>query len=79
MENEAVVERVRNLLAEALSLSLEKITPALAFGDVKEWDSMGHMSIMMLLEEKLGIEIDADAIGTLTSIPDICAYIEKKE
>ena len=77
MTDRPVLERVQALVAEALQVPADQVTPGLAFGDIKEWDSMGHMSVMMLLEEKFGIEIDADTIGTLTSIPAICAYIEK--
>jgi acyl carrier protein len=39
---------------------------------------MGHMSIMMLLEEKFGVEIDAEKIAALTSIPAICDYVSKE-
>ena len=38
---------------------------------------MGHMGVMMLLEERFGIPLDADLIGSLTSVPAICAYISK--
>jgi acyl carrier protein len=40
---------------------------------------MGHMGIMLLLEERFNLEIDAGIISTLTSIPDICKYIENME
>ena len=43
-------ENLRNLMAEAFQVSLDEITPDLAFGDLPQWDSMGHMELMMRLE-----------------------------
>jgi citrate synthase len=70
-------EKIQSLLAEALQISADQITPDLTFGGIKQWDSMGHMGIIMLLEERFGISIDADVIATLTSVPAICEYINK--
>jgi len=70
-------ERVQELIAEALQVPMEQVTPDLAFGGIKQWDSMGHMSIMLLLEERFGVPIDADVIAALTSIPAICEYLGK--
>ena len=69
--------KVQSLLTEALSVPAEKITPELAFGGIKQWDSIGHMGIMLLLEERFGISIDADVIATLVSVPAICEYIAR--
>ncbi len=69
--------RVQALVAEALQVPPDQIMPNLAFGGLPQWDSMGHMGIMLLLEERFGIPIDADLIGSLTSIPAICETIQK--
>lgn len=66
---------VQDLLADALQVPHAEITPELSFGDLLQWDSMGHMEIMLLLEERFGVEINADTIAALTSIPAICAYL----
>ena len=36
----------------------EMVTEDLAFGDIPQWDSLGHMEVMLKLEEAFGIEID---------------------
>lgn len=69
--------QVQALLADAIQVPLELVTPELAFGDLPQWDSLGHMEIMMRLEEEFDIEINADTIAELISIQEICAYIEK--
>jgi citrate synthase len=77
----ALVDQVRALVAEALQVSSDQITPVLEFGGIKEWDSMGHMGVMLLLEQRFGIPIDADVIASLTSVLVICEHIAtfKKE
>ena len=67
--------RVQALLVEALQIPADWVTPDLAFGDLPQWDSMGHMEVMMHLEEKLGVEINTDTIAELVNVPAICAYI----
>ncbi|MCK4898544.1 MAG: acyl carrier protein [Anaerolineales bacterium] len=69
--------RVQKLLAEALQVSNEQVNADLAFGDLPQWDSMGHMEVMLSLEEQFGIEIDADIIATLTSLPAISSYLKE--
>jgi len=69
--------QVQSALAEALRLPPELVNLDLAFGDLPQWDSMGHMEVMMVLENRFGIEINAETIGSLTSIPAICTYIQE--
>jgi acyl carrier protein len=68
--------RIQGILADALQVPQEQISPELAFGDLPEWDSMGHMEVIMRLEESFGIEVNADTIAGLTSVPAICSYLE---
>jgi len=69
------IDRVRDLIAEALQVPEEAVTAGLSFGDLPQWDSMGHMEVMVLLEERYGVEISADTIAALTSVDSICTYL----
>ena len=71
------MKRVQDILAEALQVPPEEIDEQLAFGDLPQWDSMGHMEVIMRLEESFGIEVNADTIAGLTSVPAICSYLEE--
>ena len=71
-----LTEQIQALLAEAIQAPIEEITPDLAFGDLPQWDSMGHMEVMLRLEEKFGVEISAETIAALTSIPEIIKHLE---
>ena len=69
-------QQVQTVLVDALNVEPELVTADLSFGDIPQWDSMGHMEVMMRLEEVFGVEINPDTIASLVSIPEICAYID---
>ena len=75
-QNSTFGERVQALLADAFQVPQEMVTPDLAFGDLPQWDSLGHMEVMMRLEEQFGVDVNPDTIAELISIPEICAYLE---
>jgi acyl carrier protein len=75
-EAQTLSARVQALLADAIQVQPEMVTPDLAFGDLPEWDSLGHMEIMLRLEEQFGVAVDADLIARLVSVPEICRYLE---
>lgn len=74
-----ITQRVQALIAEAIQVPDEMVTPDLAFGDLPQWDSLGHMEVMLRLEEQFGLAIDADTIAQLISIPEICKYLEEND
>jgi acyl carrier protein len=74
-EHSTLVDDIRQVISRALQVPLELVTPELEFGDLPEWDSMGHMEIMLLLEEGFNIEASTETISKLTSVPAICRYL----
>jgi acyl carrier protein len=76
-QDTALSARVQKLIAAALQVPDEQINAGLAFGDLLQWDSMGHMEVMLSLEEQFGIEIDAEIIGSLTSVSAISSYLKE--
>jgi citrate synthase len=77
MQNE-LFPSVADLISQTLGVLREQITSDFAYGDVPEWDSMGHMNLMLALEEKYGIQITADTITNLVNIPAIINYLMEK-
>ncbi len=67
------------LIAEVLRLPPERVTDSLSFGDVSEWDSLGHMDLLMTLEERYGVPLDEDLIARLVSVEAICVYLEERQ
>ncbi|HEX7975845.1 MAG TPA: acyl carrier protein [Anaerolineales bacterium] len=70
--------RIQAMLAEALQIEPALATPDLAFGDLPQWDSLGHMELMMRLEQEFGVEMDTDLIAQLTSFNAIHDFLLSK-
>jgi len=72
-----IKEQVIDLLVEQLQINREDVNEDLTFGDIPQWDSLGHMMIMSALEEKYGEEISTEAIAELVNFKSLQNYIEK--
>jgi acyl carrier protein len=77
--HETLTDRVQHVLADALRVPREEIGPTTEFGDLPQWDSMGHMEVMVSLEKAFQVEITAETITELVSIPAICAHLEARD
>lgn len=77
--NMKLLDKIRNVVAEVLQVSIDEITADLTFGDIPQWDSLGHMEILLALEESFAIAVTAKTISDLISLPLIVEYISKNE
>lgn len=65
----------RALVAEALAVSLDRIGPEAKLHAAPGWDSLGQLSIILAIEERLNVQITDEAtFETLTSIRGIAAH-----
>jgi acyl carrier protein len=75
--DQKLVENVIQALTQALNVEDGEVTAETQFGDLPQWDSMGHMEVLVELEKNFGVEISAETITELVSVPAICTYIEE--
>ncbi|MDX1436084.1 MAG: acyl carrier protein [Anaerolineales bacterium] len=68
---------VQALLAEAFQVPEDQITNSTEFGDLPEWDSMGHMNMLASLEARFGLEVNAEMITRLTSVAAISEFLQE--
>ena len=67
----AIFEKVFDLEPAEFS---EKLTPE----DVLRWDSLGHMTLVMELEEQFGVHLEVDDVMELTSAGKIMEILRAK-
>lgn len=79
MTKNELIDQVRDLLGEVFGVDAQLIDGETQFGDFPQWDSLGHMDLMISLESSFGIEISAETISTLTSLPAILEHISGKQ
>ena len=67
---------VEQLVAFTLGIAEERVTDELAYQSIREWDSLGHVSLMVALEQEYGVEIGDGhtlALRTVASIREFAA------
>ncbi|MBN1666925.1 MAG: acyl carrier protein [Anaerolineales bacterium] len=74
---ESYDQAICRLVALALQVPEEQVSAQLAFGEIPQWTSLGHMEIMFQLESELGVEISEETITQLISIPAMVAYLQE--
>jgi len=67
-------EKVKEIIANALGVSISKITTELASGEIEEWDSVGNLAVISAVQNELGLEIPIEDYYELTTVS---AIIEK--
>jgi acyl carrier protein len=72
-------DQLRDLFSELFGEDGETIDRETQFGDFPQWDSMGHMDLMVSLESRFGIMISADTISNLTSVAAILTHLGSKQ
>lgn len=75
MDADGYREEIRRLAAEVLRLPEAEVHDSLSFGDIPQWDSLGHMDLLMALEERYEVELNEDVIADLLSLDAICQYL----
>ena len=43
-----------------------------------EWDSVGHLSLLAMIDEKFGIDASADALTRPKDVAEMVAYLKSK-
>lgn len=71
-------ERVQDALATTLRVSTKDITETTRDEDLAAWDSLGHINVMMTLEQTFDIELDVEEFSGLNSVPAIMEYLRRQ-
>lgn len=66
---------LEEVIAGTLRINPTKVTDALAFNAIPEWDSLAHMDLMLALESAYGVSIDEDRMIELISVDAIRRFL----
>ena len=64
------------LIAETLDAEKELIKQQTALEELEEWDSMGIIAVISMLDKKYKVQLKADQIKALKTVNDILAYMQ---
>ena len=71
------IEKVKEIIANQLSVNVEKITEKTNIAEELGADSLDLVEILMSLEEEFNISIPDEAIPTIKTVGELVSYIEK--
>ena len=72
-----MLEKIQAMLAEALNLPLEKVTPDAKIVDDLGADSLDVVELLSQLEDEFGIIIPDEDVENLITVADVAAALEK--
>ena len=79
MSQEAILEKVRSIVAEQLSVDAGEVKPESNFQNDLGADSLDTVELVMALEEAFDIEIPDEAAEGIATVGDAVKYIEDKQ
>lgn len=61
-------DKLRECFSRSLGIPLERVSDNLAYNTIKEWDSVGHMALVVEIEGEFGVMLDTDDILGLSTV-----------
>ena len=72
-----LLEKVKSIIAEQLSVDEAEVTPEAHFIDDLGADSLDTVELVMALEEEFGVEISDEDAEKIQTVGDVIKYIEQ--
>ena len=73
-----MLERMKELIADQLSVNADIITETSSFKDDLGADSLDLFELVMALEDEYSVEIPAEELEKLTTVGDVMNYLKEK-
>ena len=74
----SVFEQLQEIMASTLEVPTSAIGENSSMDAIEEWDSLGHVHIMVALEQAFDLYMDVDDFAKLNSVPAILQYLESE-
>ena len=71
------MDRIKKIIVDQLGVDESKITKNSSFLDDLGADSLDIIELIMVLEEKFGIEITDEDAGKMKTVGDVIKYLDK--
>ena len=73
-----IKNKVKEIIAKVLNVSVEEIGEDTAIGDIAEWDSLHHIQIISTIEKEFGFRFTPDVMMDLEDVSDIVSATEER-
>ncbi len=72
-------KHLQEIIAATLKIPAGNITESTLMEDIEEWDSLGHVHIMVAVEQAFDLYMDVDDFAELTGVRAILDYIDAEK
>jgi acyl carrier protein len=73
-----VEEQVRRVMADILELDPKSIDTSTSKDNTSSWDSLGHINLIVGLEQEFQVSFDVSEIESMVSFSDVLDALERK-
>ena len=73
-----IFAKLQEIMANALELPQSAIRDDSTMEEIEEWDSLGHVHIMVALEQAFDLYMNVDDFAELDSVPAILRFLESE-
>lgn len=71
-------EQVRRVMADILELDPKSIDTSTSKDNTASWDSLGHINLIVGLEQEFQVYFDVSEIESMVSFSDVLDALERK-
>lgn len=71
------LEEKLSLIAEALDIEPGTLKPETRLEDLQEWDSLGMVSLIAMLDKHFSVRLQPDEIRALVTVEDILSRMKE--
>lgn len=62
---------LKGLISSELGIPISEVTDELAAGDIDVWDSIGHLKLILSIEERFNVKFRTEQISDLVTVKKI--------
>jgi acyl carrier protein len=63
-----MIDKVRQAVADVFGVPMSELTADSSPQTVEAWDSMGHLNLVLALEQSFGVQLSPEDIAGMTSV-----------
>ena len=66
--NDGLLDKVRHAVSDVFGVPAGEVTADSSPQSVESWDSMGHLNLILALEQSFGVQFSPEEIAAMTSV-----------
>ena len=75
----SVVDEVRETVADVFALDVQDVTASTSPETAPVWDSIGHLNLVLALEQRFDVSFDPEQIPQLVSVQAIADAVAARQ